>query len=149
MSKRELIAALAPYVIKKAGLIPEGRVESLDDMLAEARAIFHRSAEMDASLRVVLASELGQELRRINMPGRRAMWRGVIARTAPALSIHDLDRLTNLAVILFSSSTARAFMDFLGLGVDDAADHVIWGLRTLVRTAGSDAGRDDDRTDRG
>lgn len=134
-SKRGLFAALNPYVIEKGGLRPDGPMENLDQLLPQVKQIFRRGERLDATLRAAMATELGQQARRSGIPERRDLWRHAIRGTAPGLAKADLERLTDLAVVFFSSAMVRAFKDYLGVGADDAADRVSWALRLLVDAA--------------
>jgi AcrR family transcriptional regulator len=134
-SKRGLFEALNPYVVEKAGLRPDGPMNNLDELLPNAKEIFRRGERLDATLRAAMASQLGQQVRRSGMAERREAWRHAIRGTAPGLRQADLERLTDLAVIFFSSAMLRAFKDYLGIGADDAADRVSWALRLMVDAA--------------
>jgi AcrR family transcriptional regulator len=142
-SKRGLFAALNPYVVDKAGLRPDGPIDNLDQLLPKAKQIFRRGERLDATLRAAMATELGQQARRSGIPERREAWRHAIRGTAPDLAHADLERLTDLAVIFFSSAMLRAFKDYLGVGADDAADRVSWALRLMVEAAQRNGSRSD------
>ncbi len=142
-SKRGLFAALNPYVIEKGGLRPDGPIDNLDQLLPKVKEIFRRGERLDATLRAAMATELGQQARRSGMPERREAWRHAIRGTAPDLAQADLERLTDLAVIFFSSAMLRAFKDYLGVGADDAADRVSWALRLMVDAAQRNWSRSD------
>jgi hypothetical protein len=51
----------------------------------------------------------------------------------------DVERLTDMSVVLSSSGTFRVYRDYLGLSVDEAADRTRWALRTLLRGAQNDS----------
>lgn len=149
-SKRQLVAALSSYVAQKArqvGLAPDQPPNNLDDLIALGRQIFRRSESLDATMRAAMASELGQRIRRTQMPQRREVWRRAIRKTAPDLAEADLERISNLAVILFSSASLRTFKDYLAMGPDRAADHVAWALRAIVVGVRPDGRQTDGRAD--
>jgi AcrR family transcriptional regulator len=141
-SKQGLLSALNPYVIAKSGLMHESMPESIDDLDQEVRRLFRNLDGMDLSLRAAMASELGQEARRVMMPERRAMARQFLSRLGPEVPDSELGRLADLAVILMSSASFRAYKDYLGLGPDASAALVSWGIRTLI----DGARREEDET---
>jgi len=138
-SKAGLFEALGPYVVAKAGLLPDPMPETLEDMGGSLRAVFHHLDEMDETLRAAMASQLGQEVRHAAMPMRREIHRDLIRRSAPDLEDADVERLTDMSVVLSSSGTFRVYRDYLGLSVDEAADRTRWALRTLLRGAQNDS----------
>jgi len=134
-TKKGLMAALAPHVATKAGLIPAHLPETLDEFEPMARGLFRNLATMDLTLRAAMASDLGQEARRALMPARLAMIREVMARLAPDASESDREQLTQLALILMATPTFHAYQDYLGLGPDSAARLVSWAIGTLIEGA--------------
>lgn len=138
-SKAGLLDALGPYVTAKAGLVPQIMPETLEDFGDTTRTIFRNLDAMDATLRAAMASQLGREVRQAAMPWRRGIHRDVIRRSAPELPNEEIERLTDLSIVLTSSGTFRVYRDYLGLDVDEAADRALWALRTLVRGARSAA----------
>ncbi len=133
-TKAELVAALAPYLIGKTGLmeVPQGAA----DLGMIVREMARRNDALDVETRAALASQLGHEVRRRLMPQRVAAIRAELARRTPGLDGEDLDRFTRLALILMSSAAMRAYKDYLGLGAMAAAEDVAWALETLQRTLG-------------
>lgn len=136
-SKAGLLDALGPYVTAKAGLVPETMPETLEDLGDSTRTIFRNLDAMDATLRAAMASQLGREVRQAAMPWRRGIHRDVIRRIAPELPNEEIERLTDLSIVLTSSGTFRVYRDYLSLDADEAADRATWALRTLVRGARS------------
>lgn len=133
-TKADLVAALAPYLLGKTGLmeIPQG-AESLG---AVVRELARRNEALDLETRAALASVLGHEVRRRTMPQRVAAIRAELARRTPGLAGEDLERFTRVALILMSSAAMRAYKDYLGLGAMGAAEDVGWALETLQRALG-------------
>jgi AcrR family transcriptional regulator len=134
-SKQGLLEALQPYVVQKGGLAPDTMPQNIDDFGSMVHGIFHNLDDMDLTLRAAMASQLGQEVRRATMPERRDMIRDSVRRMAPDVPAADIHRLADLALILVSSATFRAYKDYLGLSPDEAADLATWAVRTLVRGA--------------
>lgn len=133
-SKRELVAALSAYVVPKTRLA-EHPPKDLSELRDDARTLFRRYDRLDGTIRAAMASQLGNEIRRDQMPSRRAMFRDAVRGSEPTMADQDAERLTNMLVLLFSSVVMRAFKDYLDLPADEAADHVAWTIERLVASA--------------
>ena len=132
-TKADLVAALAPYLSQKTGLMEVPDVGG-DDLGAVAPELYRRNEAMDAEVRAAMASQLGQEVRRRTMPERLGVIRKYVAERVPGVTGAELDRLTRVALILMSSATMRAYKDYLGVNAMDAAEDVAWTLDTLQRS---------------
>ena len=132
-TKADLVAALAPYLSRKTGLMEIPEVES-DDLGAVAHELYRRNESMEAEVRAAMASQLGQEVRRRTMPDRLTMIRKYVAARVPGITGAELDRLTRVAMILMSSATMRAFKDYLGRDTMEAAEDVAWTLSVLQKS---------------
>jgi AcrR family transcriptional regulator len=132
-TKAELVAALAPYLSRKTGLMEFPDVGG-DDLGAVARELYRRNEAMDAEVRAAMASQLGQEVRRRTMPERITLIRKTVAKRVPGLKGAELDRLTRVLLILLSSATMRAYKDYLGMGAMEAAEDVAWTVGILQRS---------------
>ena len=132
-TKADLVAALAPYLSGKTGLMEFPEIAG-DDLGAVARELYRRNEAMDAEVRAAMASELGQEVRRRTMPGRVSLIRKNVAERIPGLSAEALDRLTRVLLILMSSATMRAYKDYLGMNAMDAAEDIAWTVGILQRS---------------
>ena len=132
-SKAALVAALAPHLMGRTGLMDPSLLEGAD-LPTIVHEMYRRNADMDAEVRAALASELGQEARRRQMPQRVALARKTIAERLPGLSGDALDRFTRVFLILMSSATMRAYKDYLGMDASQAANDVAWVVEVLQRT---------------
>lgn len=134
-TKEKLLGALAPYLADKSGLMeaPDFGKGDLGSVLLE---MYRRHEALDAETRAALASQLGQEVRRRNMPERLATIRKGVAGRVPDLSSAELDRFTRVLLILGSSATMRAYKDYLGLSVAEAAEDVAWCVGLMQRALG-------------
>lgn len=147
-SKKGLVEALGPFVVAKGGLMPEKLPETVAEFESMARQMFRNLAGMDLTLRAAMASELGQQVRQATMPMRLGIIRGVFGRLAPDLPEGDRDRLANLAMILVSTPSFRAYKDYLGLGPDASAELVTWAIATLIDGARNRAAEEEVSHDR-
>jgi hypothetical protein len=136
-SKAGLLEALGPFVIAKAGLVPGAVPATLDDIDAPLREVFRNLDSMDATLRAAMTSQLGRDVRAAGMPWRRAIHRDPIRHSAPDLPEADIERLTDLSIVLTSSGAFRVYRDYLDMDPDQAAALAAWALRALVRGAGT------------
>jgi AcrR family transcriptional regulator len=134
-TKADLVAALAPYLARKTGLMEVPDVGG-NDLGTVTRELYRRNEAMDAEVRAAMASQLGQEVRRRTMPERLTLIRTYVAERVPGVTGVELDRLTRVAMILMSSATMRAYRDYLGMKAMDAADDVAWTLDVLQRALG-------------
>jgi AcrR family transcriptional regulator len=132
-TKADLVAALAPYLSRKTGLMELPDVGS-DDLGAVARELYRRNEAMDAEVRAAMASQLGQEVRRRTMPERVSLIKKAVAERVPGVRGAELDRLTRVLLILMSSATMRAYKDYLGMGAMEAAEDVAWTVGILQRS---------------
>ena len=132
-TKADLVAALAPYLARKTGLMEIPEVGG-DDLGAVARELYRRNEAMDTEVRAAMASQLGQEVRRRTMPERLGLIRKYVAERVPGVTGGEFDRLTRVALILMSSATMRAYKDYLGVNAMNAAEDVAWTLDTLQRS---------------
>ena len=134
-TKRDLLAAVYPHIVRRAGLDEMVVPRSVDELRDGVRAIFDRVDSFDDLARAAMASPAAEEARRINMPDRFAMTRRLADTIVPKLQEVDRDRIARLLVILTASSSLRMWRDHLGSSVDEAADDVDWAVRASVAAA--------------
>jgi AcrR family transcriptional regulator len=133
-NKKALLAALAPHVERKsgAGEVPDPR--DPESLAASAHELFRRLDSLDAATRAAMASRLGKRMRRESMiSGRRALIERALDPATRGMPAVDRERLINVVLILWSSAALQAFKDYLGLGAEQAADHVAWAIRALTQ----------------
>ena len=139
-TKHDLMAAVYPHVVRRAGLNEVVAPRSMDELRAGLRAYFERTDSLGDLARVAMASPAAEASRRINMPDRLAMFRRVADSIEPRPSEADRDRIARLLVILTASSALRLWRDQLGLSVEEAADDVDWALGAITASATSRSG---------
>jgi len=129
-TKADLIAALAPKLVERTGLMeaPAG-----GDLSEIARSMYAKHEGFEDEIRVALASELGSEVRRRMMPERIRLIRGLLRVQFPTLRARELDRLTRFSLISLSSASIRAYNDYLGLTPREAGEDVAWVFAALER----------------
>ncbi len=136
-TKAELLAAVYPHLVRRAGLDEFVAPRSLDELYDGVRAIFERIDSFDDLARAAMASPAAAEARQLSMPDRLALTRRFADSVTPSLREADRDRIARLLVILTSSSALRMWRDHLGSSVDEAAGDVDWLVRAAIAAATS------------
>jgi AcrR family transcriptional regulator len=136
-TKHDLLAAVYPHAVRRAGLDELVIPRSMDELRAGLRAYFERTDLFGDLARAAMASPAAEEVRRINMPDRVAIFRRLAGSIEPKPSKADRERIARLLVILTASSALRLWRDQLGSSVEEAADDVDWVLRAAIASATS------------
>ncbi len=139
-TKRDLLAAIYPHTMRRAGLNEVVVPRSMDELRQGLRAHFERTDSLGDLARAAMASPAADDVRRLNIPRRLAAFRRVADSIEPKPSEVNRDRIARLLVILTASSALRLWRDQLGSSVDEAADDVDWALRAIT-SAASEKGR--------
>ena len=139
-TKRDLLAAVYPHAVRRAGMEEVVIPRSMDELRGGLRAYFERTDSFGDLARAAMAGPAAEETRRINMPDRVALFRRIADSIEPRPSEADRDRIARLLVILTASSALRLWRDQLGSSVDEAADDVDWVLRAVIALATSRKG---------
>jgi AcrR family transcriptional regulator len=139
-TKHDLLAAIYPHALRRAGLDEVVVPRSMDELRQGLRAHFERTDSLGDLARAAMASPASDEVRRLNIPHRLAAFRRVADSIEPKPSEVDRDRIARLLVILTASSSLRLWRDQLGSSVDEAADDVDWvlhGITSAISGTGS------------
>jgi len=136
-TKSDLIAAVYPHVVRRAGLDKLVPPRSVDELRDAVRAYFDHTEALDDLARAAMASPASEEARRINMPDRLATFHQLADSIVPKLPEVDRDRIARLLVILTASSSLRMWRNNLGSSVDEAADDIDWAVRAAIAAATS------------
>ena len=131
-TKRDLLGAVYPHSVRRAGLDELVIPRSMDELRGGLRAYFERTDSFDDLARAAMASPASEEVRRLNMPDRLAIFRRLADSIEPKPSKADRDRIARLLVILMASSSLRLWRDQIGSSVEEAADDVDWVLRAVI-----------------
>jgi len=134
-TKRDLLAAIYPHVVRRAGLDQLVMPRSMDELLDGLRPYFERTDSLGDLARVAMASPASEAVRALNMPDRLAIFRRIADSVVPKPSEADRDRIARLLVILTASSALRLWRDQLGSSVEEAADDVDWVIRAVIASA--------------
>jgi len=136
-TKRDLFGAVYAHAVRRSGLDEFVMPRSMDELLIGMRAYFERTDSFSDLDRAAMASPAAQEVRRISMPDRVALFRRLADTIEPKPSKLDRDRIARVLVILTASSSMRLWRDQLGSSVAEAADDVDWVIHALIASTTS------------
>ena len=131
-TKRDLLAAVVPHVVRRAGLDELVPPRSIDELGNGVRALFERIDSAGDLARAASASPAAEEVRRVDMPARLEMSRRLADSIVPKLTPGDRDRIARLLTILISASALRVWRDHLGSTVEEAATDIEWVIGAAI-----------------
>lgn len=131
-TKRDLLAAVFPHVVRRAGLDELVPPRSIDELGNGVRALFERIDSAGDLARAASASPAAEEVRRVDMPARLEMSRRLADSIVPKLTPGDRDRIARLLTILISASALRVWRDHLGSTVEEAATDIEWVIGAAI-----------------
>ncbi len=134
-TKRDMLAAVYPHVVRESGLDELVVPRSMDELREGLRTYYERTDSLGDLARLAMAGPASDEVRRLNMPRRLAIFRRVADSIVPTPSQADRDRIVRLLVILTASSALRLWRDQLGSSVEEVADDVDWVIRAVIASA--------------
>ena len=134
-TKRGLIAAIYPHLVRRAGLDRVMPPATVDELRGGVRAYIDHVESFDDLARAAMASPASDDLRRASMPERLAAFRRFADSIEPSPSEADRERIARLLVILTASSALRMWRDHLGASADEVADDVDWIVRAAIAAA--------------
>ena len=134
-TKRDMLAAVYPHVVRESGLDELVIPRSMDELRDGLRTYYERTDSLGDLARLAMAGPASDEVRRLNMPRRLAIFRRIADSIVPTPSQVDRDRIARLLVILTASSTLRLWRDQLGSSVEEVADDVDWVIRAVIASA--------------
>jgi AcrR family transcriptional regulator len=134
-TKRDLIAAIYPHLVRRAGLDRLMPPMTVDELRDGVRAYVDHVESYDDLARAAMASPASDDLRRLTMPDRLAAFRRFADSIGPGPSEVDRERIARLLVILTASSALRMWRDHLGVSVDGVADDIDWVVRAAIAAA--------------
>jgi AcrR family transcriptional regulator len=131
-TKRDLLAAVFPHVVRRAGIDELIPPRSIDELGRGVRALFDRIDSAGDLARAAAASPAAEEVRRVDMPARLEMSRRLADSIVPKLTPGDRDRIARLLTILISASALRVWRDHLGSTVEEAANDIDWVISAAI-----------------
>lgn len=137
--KSGLLKALIPHAGKGSGIDVESIPHTLEEVDDVVRKVYHHFENTDDLVRAAFASRIGREARIQGSAERLDVMRTMVRQIDPLLPANQSDHLAKLLLILTTSDVYLQWKDRLGLDSDEAADEVMWAIRTIFR--GSHHGR--------
>lgn len=139
-TKRNLFAALGSHLFGQvsAGLAPT----NIEELAEVVPTVFQRFAEMEATIRWVVAAPAGEPVPRPSSAERLDMLREALGPTLEDRPAAEAEFLLRGLMLLTSSLSLLHWRDALDLSVDEAAETAAWLIRRLAEPgAGDHAGR--------
>ena len=131
-SKRDLLAAVYPYTLKRAGVDEPTFPRSFDELKDGVRAYAAHVDSFDDLARAAMASPAAAEVRALSMPRRLGLMERLVDSVDPPLTKADRERMVRLLAVLLNSSALRTWREALGASVEQAADDVDWIVRAAL-----------------
>lgn len=141
-TRRKLMTAVVEYGHRKGGFEIEEEFPDLaspNDIARIVPKLFKRREAIDPTVFAALGTRAGYEARRPMLKARREYLSKVVGPAVQDLSRKEQDWFRDVVMVLTSSTSVRAFKDYMGLDTDEAAKRVAWALRTLAAGAGSNS----------
>lgn len=131
--KAGLLKALIPHAGRRTGVEVESIPESMEEVGEIVHKVFRHFESTDDLMRAAFATRIGRDLRVQGSSERLELLRKTFHNVEPGLEPEQLDHLAKLALILTTSEAFQQWTDRLGLSPDEAADEVMWAIRTVTR----------------
>jgi AcrR family transcriptional regulator len=131
-TKRDLLAALHPHVMRRAGFDEFVPPRTMDDVPQAVHSLFAQLDHADALARAAMVSPASEEARAAQMPRRYEMCLRVAGSIEPKLAKADRERIARLLLLLISSSSLRVLREHLGATPDEAAEDVVWAIHAAI-----------------
>jgi AcrR family transcriptional regulator len=131
-SKQDLLAAVYPYVLSRAGASEPPFPRSLDELKENVRAYAARVDAFDELTRAAMASPASAEVRALSIPRRLGMIERLVDSFEPPLVKADRQRMVRLLAVLLNSSALRTWHDVLQSSEEQVADDVDWIVRAAI-----------------
>lgn len=131
--KTGLVRALMPHAVERTGTVVDDLPSTMEEVGETVHEIFRHFEDADDLFKAAFASRIGRDARIEFTEERLDLMREMLLHLDPDLKPAQLDHLAKAALILTTSDTYREWTERLGLSSDEAADEVIWIIRTLLR----------------
>jgi AcrR family transcriptional regulator len=131
-TKESLLTELPSYFARQSGMAQRWEVPTTwREYEALVRHLFSAYARFGDVARAAMVSQLGRQAKLAQLPARIDFSRASMAAVAPGLGYEALDRVTRLSLLLVSSAAYQMY-EALGMTADQAAEHVLWAIRTAI-----------------
>jgi AcrR family transcriptional regulator len=134
-TKQDLLDALYPYAIRRAGLSTPPPPTNLAELRQGVIDYIDQLDTLDELTRASMASPASAEVRARSIPRRLEIFRPLVDSLEPPLSKADRDRIVRLIVALTQSSALRMLHDHLGQSPQQVANDIEWYVRAAIAAA--------------
>lgn len=142
-AKRDLLVALSEHLGRRAGYRMEPPPHSPTDLEQTIRDAYRQADGLSVEIQAAYASAVGQEMRREReVPLKLHIFGEALAPVLSLLQPDEQRHLLHLVTILISRYTLQRFKADLAVSADEAAETVVWAVRTLAWAANARATRD-------
>jgi AcrR family transcriptional regulator len=131
-TKQDLLAAVYPYGLKRAGVREPPFPGSLDELKENVRLYAEHVGSFDELTRAAMASPASAEVRALSIPRRLAMIERLVDSFEPPLVKADRERMVRLLAVLLNSSALRTWSEVLGASGEQVAADVDWMVRAAL-----------------
>jgi len=139
-TKRDLVLALGGHLGRRAGYQLEPPPHNPKELERTIRDAYRQADGLSAEIQAAYASAVGQQMRReLDVPEKLRIFGEALRPVLDLLPADEQRHLLHLVGILVSRYTLQRFKDDLGVSADDAAETVVWALRTLTWAANTRA----------
>jgi hypothetical protein len=135
-TKRDLLDAIYPFSVRRAGGVEPPPPTSVDDFGASVRVVFEQFDKLSDVERAAFASPGAEAVRALSIDRRLAFARAATDAMAPNSTTEDREHLARLVVLLTTTASARMLREHLGLSVQEAVAEVDWAVRAAIAGAG-------------
>ena len=136
-TKRDLLAQLNVRLDERIGYSLTPYPVDPEDLTDHIKRYFRGLENMDDTSRAARSSSVGRAVRDTNVPDK---FQAVSAGLDPIMQSLPADvraHLFNIVSTLFSQYTLQLMKDDLGITGEEAAESVVWAIKTLVDGATS------------
>ena len=130
--KAGLLKGLVAYAGTSTGIEVDRAPENLDELDEVVGKVFRHFEAVDDLLRAAFASRIGREARLQSSEQRLADMEAMFRHVEPDLTPEQITHIAKTTLILTASDTFREWKERLGLTADEAAEEVMWTIRTLL-----------------
>ena len=131
-TKQDLLAAVYPYGLRRAGVQEPPFPASVDELKESVRAYAAHVGSFDELTRAAMASPASAEVRALSIPRRLGMIERLVDAVEPPLAKADRERMVRLLAVLLNSSALRTWDEVLGASAEQVADDVDWIVRAAL-----------------
>ena len=130
--KEALLTGLVAYANESSGIDIDRAPTTLDEVDEVVHQVFRHFEATDDLLKAAFASRIGREARLQSSERRLSDMEELFRRVEPSLTRDQVTHIAKTALILTASDTFREWKERLGLTAEEAAEEVMWTIRTLL-----------------